>query len=78
LRPALEDETGGKRLVDLGFLVAPTSSALVPWLLIFFIEGASTEARLYGRLPARTQQATIGFFDVKAPDTGCNARSSGY
>jgi hypothetical protein len=27
-------------------------------------------------LAARTQQATVGFFNAKAPDTGCNARSS--
>jgi hypothetical protein len=25
-------------------------------------------------LAARTQQATVGFFNAKAPDTGCNAR----
>jgi hypothetical protein len=24
---------------------------------------------------ARAQQATVGFFNAKAPDTGCNARS---
>jgi hypothetical protein len=29
-------------------------------------------------LAARTQQATVGFFNAKAPDTGCNARSSDY
>jgi hypothetical protein len=26
-------------------------------------------------LAARAQQATVGFFNAKAPDTGCNARS---
>jgi hypothetical protein len=26
-------------------------------------------------LTASAQQATVGFFNAKAPDTGCNARS---
>jgi putative ABC transport system substrate-binding protein len=41
LRPTLEDENG-KPLADLGLLAKPTRLAIVPWLLVFFIDGASS------------------------------------
>jgi len=36
-RPTLEDENG-KPLADLGLLAKPARLAIVPWLLVFFIE----------------------------------------
>src|SRR5215471_6783979 len=44
LRPTLEDENG-KSLADLSLLAEPTRLAVVPWLLVFFIRGA-TSSRL--------------------------------
>src|SRR5215813_4371239 len=40
-RPTLEDENG-KPLADLGLLAKQTRLAIVPWLLVFFIGGASS------------------------------------
>jgi hypothetical protein len=40
-RPTLEDENGNP-LADLGLLAKPTRLAIVSWLLVFFIKGASS------------------------------------
>src|SRR5438874_1370179 len=44
----LEDEKG-KSLADLSLLAEPTRLAIVPWLLVFFIVGASSSGSLAAR-----------------------------
>jgi hypothetical protein len=56
LRPTLEDENGTP-LVDLGLLAKPTRLAIVPWLLVFFIGGASSSRFSAARRPGRSLRA---------------------
>src|SRR5262249_37703569 len=49
-RPTLEDENG-KALADFGLLPKSTRLAIVPWLLVFFIDAANSSRLSAVRLP---------------------------
>src|SRR5215831_20487554 len=55
-RPTLEDENG-KPLAGLGLLAKPTRLAIVLWLLVFFIGGASSSRFSAARQRGRSRRA---------------------
>jgi hypothetical protein len=54
--PTLEDENR-KPLADLGLLANPPRLAMVPWLLIFFINAARSTLLAARRLRGRSRRA---------------------